>query len=89
MIELHRLENSQEGDRIQAALKELRAAHQIVVHQAAENVAVPLPAIKDSGEWISGEDAIAEYLEKLEELLSHWTWFAGDACYIDEDGEVC
>jgi hypothetical protein len=50
---------------------------------------VPLPAILDGGEWFSGEKALSEYLKQLEELLSTWTWFAGDACFIDEDGEVC
>jgi hypothetical protein len=89
MIELYRREKSAQGERIEGALKELRAAHKVIIVELGQEMEAPLPAIRDGGEWFSGKDAIAEYLEKLEDLLSTWTWFAGDACYIDEDGEVC
>jgi hypothetical protein len=89
MIELYRKEKSAQGERIEGALKELRAAHKVVIVQPGQQVGAPLPAIRDGEEWFSGEAEIKEFLENLEKMLASWTWFAGDSCYIDEDGEVC
>lgn len=89
MIELYSPVECEEGDRLETMLKGLRAAYKVVIHDSNMDLPVSLPAIKDSGKWYSGGTAIAEYLKELEDLLSRWTWFAADACYIDEDGEVC
>lgn len=89
MIELYRRVESEEGDRLETVLKRLRAAHKVVIHDDKTLLPLTLPAIKDSGKWYSGEDTIAGYLDELEELLARWTWFTADACYIDDDGELC
>lgn len=89
MIELYRHAESEEADQVEFMLKRLRAAHKVLIDDGTTPLPVSLPAIKDSEKWYSGEDAITEYLEELEKLLARWTWFVADACYIDDDGEVC
>jgi hypothetical protein len=50
---------------------------------------VRLPAVRHDERIISGRDNLLAYLQELERLVDEWRRFQTDACYIDDDGEVC
>ena len=94
MIELYRPANCPDCNKIEETLKELVVAHKIVTikpdqHSAEISPDIPLPAIKDEGNIISGPAAIDNYLVELEQIVANWRRFQSDACYIDEDGNGC
>jgi glutaredoxin len=79
---------------IEETLKDLVIAHKVIVVEPGQESNVLrrdtlLPAIKDNDRVISGQTAIAAYLRELEKFVAAWQRFQSDACYIDDDGEVC
>lgn len=46
-------------------------------------------AIRNGVRRVSGEAAVAAYLEELRYAVENWNWFASDACYVDDSGENC
>jgi hypothetical protein len=50
---------------------------------------VTLPVIRENSRLISGKESLLAYLDELEKLVEDWRRFQSDACYIDEDGELC
>jgi hypothetical protein len=94
MIEVYRQAESLEADWVEAGLRELVLGYRRVVveepGQAPElGGDVALPAVRHDGRVISGRQALLAYLQELERFTADWRKFQGDACYIDEDGEVC
>lgn len=94
MIELYRSIDCSACADIETALKEMVVAHKVITVKAEEEYEAlpadtPLPALKDNGRIITGQTAIAAYLKDLEQFVSDWRRFQGDACYIDDEGEVC
>lgn len=94
MIELYHTPNCPSGREIEAALQELVVAHRVIsVEPGRQPEALPpdtpLPALKENGQLISGQDAIQAHLEELARLVADWRRFQTDACYIDNEGEVC
>ena len=88
MIELHVANERTQLDRsVEADLKTLVAAHEVIVHDS-NDVAVGLPAIHESGTWTASAD-LDEYMADLRRTLAQWRKFQADACYIDDDGSVC
>ena len=94
MIELYRLADSHPGDAIEAALREMVVAYKRIVVEPEQAPAdlpagTTLPAIRHDERLISGQTALVAYLSELEQFVADWRRFQSDACYIDEDGEVC
>jgi len=94
MIELYRSIDCSTCAEIEAALKEMVVAHKVITVEAEEEYEAlptdtPLPALKDNGKIITGQRAIAAYLKELEQFVADWRRFQSDACYIDDEGEVC
>jgi glutathione S-transferase len=94
MIELYRLANSQLGEAIEAALRDMVVAYErIIVEPGQAPAELPagttLPAIRHDDRLISGQAALVAYLSELEQFVADWRRFQSDACYVDEDGEVC
>ena len=94
MIKLYRLANSQPGDALEAALRDLVVAYELIVVEpeqepAALPAGTPLPAIQHDERLISGQTALAAFLTELEQFVADWRRFQSDACYVDDDGEVC
>jgi glutaredoxin len=94
MIELYRPVFCPDCTKIEEVLKELVVAHKIITLEPGQSAATlmpntPLPAIKDEGQIITGPAAIDAYLAELEEIVADWRRFQSDACYIDDDGNVC
>ncbi len=46
-------------------------------------------AIRNGVRQVSGEEAVAAYLEELRYAVENWNWFASDSCYVDDSGENC
>lgn len=94
MIELFRTEQSKTADWVEAEFRELVVGYRKILttpQHAAElfGEQVALPVIRENGRLISGRDNLLDYLRDLEKLATEWRRFQSDACYIDEDGEVC
>ncbi len=94
MIELYRPTNCPTCAGIVSALKELVVAHKIIVVEPGQQpdtlaADTPLPAIRDEGQIISGQEAITTYLWELEKIVADWRRFQSDACYIDDNGDTC
>ena len=94
MIELYRSIDCLACTEIEAALKEMVVAHKVIAVEAGQKnealpVDTPLPALKDKNRIISGQTAITAYLKELEKFVSDWRRFQGDACYVDDEGEIC
>ena len=92
MIRLYRRPESPEGERVQNALRDLVVAHQVITVKPGEPSPVngaPLPAIVDGDQVISGQEALATYLNELSELTERWRRYQSDVCYLDDDGNVC
>lgn len=92
MITLYRRSDSPRADEVQQALDEMVIAYETesLEDEAARPEDVPeLPALRDDGEVVTGEEAIDEHLDALRELMNDWDRFQSDACYIEDDGTVC
>jgi hypothetical protein len=92
MITLYRAPDDAWADEIQAALDDMVIAYE--TEAIAEDATLPddvptLPALRDDGEVISGEEALHDHLDHLRELMADWDRFQSDACYLDEDGTIC
>ena len=94
MIEFYRPTDCDTCETIEEALKEMVIAHKIIVVEPGQQpeqlpMGTPLPALIDSGRVFSGRPALAEHLQELEKIVADWRQFQSDACYIDDEGEVC
>lgn len=92
MITLYRRAQDPTGSAIQAELEELVVAHEVEIapHALDAFAGVPsLPAIVDGERVISGDDALRAYLDELVAWMGEWRKYQADACYIDDEGEVC
>lgn len=90
MIVLYRETGSAPGAALELALKDLVVAHEVVeVQEDAPPAGIPrLPAILDGDRLVYGK-ALPDYLAELERELAEWRKYQVDACYVDDDGEVC
>ncbi len=94
MIELFRRAEDPEADRIEDALNDLVVAHRVVVCTPSEaqshlGTGVTLPALREDARVASGPEAIARFLGDTSATLERWRQFQTDACYLDDDGNVC
>lgn len=46
-------------------------------------------AIRNGVRLVTGQAAVAAYLDELRYTVENWNWFASDACYVDDSGENC
>lgn len=84
MIKLYRPIDCPDCEEIEAVLQELVISHKIIVVEDR-----PVPTLEDSGQLYTGRKEIEIHLQELEKIVADWRRFQGDACYIDDDGEVC
>jgi len=94
MIELYRHRNCAECADVEAALKEMVIAYEVIVVERKNPPETlpndtPLPTLNDNGDMISGQAAVAARIKELQRFVHDWNVYQGDACYIDENGEVC
>ena len=94
MIELYQAEESAAGARIAEALRELVLAHRVITvkpDSLPEGLPAntPLPALRDEGQLITGNDAIKAHLDQLERIAREWRKFQADACYVESDDDFC
>lgn len=71
---------------LESELRELGLEHTQI--DAAPGVPAEI-AIRNGVRLVSGEAAVAAYLEELRYAVENWNWFASDACYVDDSGENC
>lgn len=94
MIEFVRSRDCNGCDSIESALKEMVIAHKVTIYNVGDRSNRPdmnytPPLLLDNGTLIQGHSKIQSHLEILEERLAEWSKFQSDACYIDDDGDVC
>jgi uncharacterized protein YozE (UPF0346 family) len=91
MIELFRKQNCYFCDEIEEEIKELVISHEVIYVEKDTDFPkeIPLPAVKDDGKIISGYEEIRKYINDLKKFVELWRKYQVDACYIDDDGEVC
>lgn len=94
MIELFFTPGDEEVVWVEAALKEMVVGYERVelAPEDAESTLgkqVDLPAIRHDERLISGREGLLAYLNELERLVEDWRRFQADACYIEENGDVC
>lgn len=92
MITLYRSPEDELGHEIERALEDMVIAYETeTVHDESTLPAdIPtLPALRDEGTAITGEDALRSHLQHLARLMEDWDRFQSDACYIEEDGSIC
>lgn len=92
MITLYRRPDDAWADEIQEALDDMVIAYE--TEPVAEGSAPPddipdLPALRDEGEIVTGEDALRDHLDHLRTLMADWDRFQSDACYVEDDGSIC
>jgi len=92
MIQLYREPLSPEGDQIESALREMVVGYERVDVTSADaahllGMEIALPALKDGECITSGRNALAAYLDELEQFVHDWHTYQGDACYVREDRE--
>lgn len=89
MIEFYRPADCSDCAEIEAALEEMVIAHKTVTVESAHHAeplppGTPLPALKDSGQIITGHNAIAAHVKELQKFVKEWRKFQGDSCYTTE-----
>jgi hypothetical protein len=94
MIEFYRTVDCDNCETIEAALQEMVIAHKVIVVEPGQwpktlPVGTPLPALVDNGQVVSGRTDLAAHLRELEKVVADWRRFQSDACYLDDEGEVC
>lgn len=92
MLTLYRSPTDSMADEVQESLDAMVIAYEteIVSNEASRPDDVPsLPALRDDDTVITGDEALTEHLESLQELMNDWDRFQSDACYIEDDGTVC
>ncbi len=88
MIKLYRSASCPDSADIEAVLQDLVVAHQIITVEP-DQFDTPLPLLQENSRTISGRVAITIYLKELENFVTDWQRFQSDACYINEDGQIC
>ncbi|NNF69931.1 MAG: hypothetical protein HKN01_09185 [Acidimicrobiia bacterium] len=89
MIELLRVDECPGCDDVADKLADLVIAHSVRTVTPAElPPGAKAPVIVDGDRTISGTE-LSAYLAGLGKLMADWDKFQSDACYIDDDGEVC
>jgi hypothetical protein len=92
MITLYRATDDAWADEIQEALDEMVIAYETAAIE--ETAALPddvpiLPALRDDGEVVTGDEALRDHLDHLRDLMADWDRFQSDACYVEDDGTIC
>lgn len=72
---------------VEQRLRDLVLAYSVETADA-DSVPVELPAVFDSGRWVSAPELPA-YLGELTRTVATWRKFQSDACYLDDDGSTC
>lgn len=83
MIKLLRDRHDQAGIEAEERLTEMGLAFEVCDRKGGE------PVLEDEGKQYKGLADISRQLDELEKVRQQWYKFQSDACYIDEDGEVC
>jgi arsenate reductase-like glutaredoxin family protein len=91
MLKLYRTENCRECDRVQALLRNINYAHEIIFLSPAEVTEKQInqvPALNDDDRCYQGMNAVLGHIEELQNLKDQWDKFQGDSCYCGDDGEM-
>jgi hypothetical protein len=94
MITVYRTKNGPAGDWVEAEFKALVVGYRRVLLTAEEAAAqfgseVDLPVITDKETLVYGRESLIAYFQRLEKFVSDWRLFQSDACYINDEGEIC
>jgi hypothetical protein len=94
VIRLYRPAEGNSNADIEEALREMVIAHEVIIVDANQ---IPdslppetqLPVLSDGSLLITGRADIEAHLKVLEQFVADWRRFQADACYLDDDGEMC
>jgi len=92
MITLYRRPDDPWADEIENALDDMVIAYEtkrVPDEQSPPEDVPALPALRDEGEFVTGETALRDHIDHLRSLMADWDRFQSDACHVDEDGSVC
>lgn len=94
MIRLYRKEDSEMANRIQESLKDIVIAHDVVIVHSKNELPNylqqnDLPVLIDDKDVVSGEQALLNRIKILQKLMKDWDRFKSDACYVDDDINIC
>ncbi len=84
VIELVRPPRSADADAIATALQAM-----VVAFREIEDPSRSGPLLRDGDDVAEGTHDIADFLDRLRRDLRLWNAFQSDACFIDDDGEIC
>jgi len=91
---LYRDAESAEADRIEDELRDLAIKFDVRVAGRDERPEelpsdADTPALVDEGSVFTSPEAISQRIEHLGRVVEQWNKYQSDACYIDENGNVC
>ncbi len=93
MLRLYRPPKNKDADKVEEVLREMVLAYRVELIEPGlrhgTEAGGTLPALRDGDHLVAGRDAILRHLSALESWVAEWRRFQSDACYLDDDGEVC
>lgn len=93
MIELFRTADCPTCDEAIDALREQVLAHRVIPEDRSGDPPLPdgatRPALREGNRLVLGEAAIRRYVHEVIRFNRDWQRFQSDACFLDDDGEIC
>ncbi len=94
MIEVYWQIESSEADWVEAELKQMVLGYRCVFTDEDEasstlGKSVTPPVVRQDLKIVFGRWGLLVYLHELEQFAADWRAYQSDACYSDEEGEVC
>ena len=93
MLTLYRNPKCPDADEVEEILRDMVLAYRVELVEPGSwpgrRAEDPSPALREGDRLIVGREAILRHLSALESWVADWRRFQSDACYLDDDGEVC
>jgi hypothetical protein len=96
MLRLYRTSDSPLADEVEGALQRMSLAREVIRVRSEADMPKgsalsesDLPALFDSGEVVTGEEALREHIAHLRDFVAGWRRFQSDTCELDAGGNVC
>lgn len=84
MIQLIRPPESTAADAVAEQLRDL-----VVAFDEIEDPTTRSPVLRDGGRIATGDEEIAAFMAELRRDVALWQKYQTDACYVDDDGDIC
>lgn len=89
MIKFYKHDHCQFCDAAEEKLTEIVLAHKTFECSEARKLCLTDATIIEGEKVISGHPAITAFLEEISKVMELWQKFQSDACYMDDNGEIC